>query len=173
MAQAEPKLFRIRRRASTGGMWKFASAALAAVAPGTGAFGYVQYDTVRTLRARLAQATGKANQAGAEEVKLGSQLSTAQDRINSQATKLTAAKQEASLEQHELDEAQQQATAEQLQLAAAKRQVEEEKRELRDARMQLAAESRPDLPVRVFLSTLLVSEQRRSCCRTSRMPSWM
>ena len=73
--------------------------------------------------AQLDEATAKGNQAAAEVVQLRSQLSTARDRINSQATKLTAAAQQVDTEQQVLAS---QATAEQ--------QVQEERRELQDVR---------------------------------------
>jgi hypothetical protein len=150
VTQTEPKLFRIAKSASTTATWKLASAALSVIALGAGAFGYVQYNAVRTLSAQLVEATAEANQAAAEDTQLRSQLSAARDRINSQATKLTTAGQQVDTEQQELAAVQQQATTEQQQLAAAERQVQEEKRELQDARVQLAAESRPDLPVRLL-----------------------
>jgi myosin heavy subunit len=163
MTQTEPKLFRIAKPATTA-TWKLASATLSVIALGAGAFGYVQYNTVRTLSAQLAEAGAQANQAAAEETQLRSQLSAAQERINSQGTKLTSAQQQADTEQQQLAQVQQQTTAEQQQLAAAKqqaaqeqqqltatkRQVQEETRELQDTRAQLAAESRPDLPVRLL-----------------------
>lgn len=150
VTQTEPKLFRIAKSASTTATWKLTSAALSVIALGASAFGYVQYNTVRTLRTQLAEATAEANQASAEDTQLRSQLSAARDRINSQATKLTTAGQQVDTEQQELAAAQQQATAEQQQLAAAERQVQEEKRALQDARVKLVAESRPDLPVRLL-----------------------
>jgi hypothetical protein len=155
VAQPEPKLFPKTKRANAATL-KLASVALSVLALGAGAFGYVQYDAARTLRAQLAAATAEANKAGAELSTLRSQLGAAQDRINSQGTKLTAAEQEASTEQHQLDEAQQKAAAEQQQvgreqqeLTAAKKRVEDEERKLHDAQAQLVAASRPDLPVRL------------------------
>ena len=162
MAQSEPKLFQPAKRANAA-TWKLTSAALSVIALGAGAFGYVQYDTARTLRAQLATTTAEANKVGAEMSALRSQLSSAQDRINSQGTKLTAAQEQESTDQQELDQAKQQASTEQQQLAAAKQQadreqreltatmqqVEEEKRQLHDAQTQLAAAARPDLPVRL------------------------
>jgi small-conductance mechanosensitive channel len=164
VTQTEQKLFRMAKRGSTTVTWKLASAALLVIALCAGAFGYVQYNTVRTLNAQLAEVTAEANQAAAEDTRLRSQLSAVLDRINSQATKLTASAQQVDAEQHELDAVQQQTTAEQQQLvaarqqvtqeqqqlAAAERQVQEEKRKLQDAQAQLAAESRPDLPVRLL-----------------------
>jgi septal ring factor EnvC (AmiA/AmiB activator) len=150
VTQTEPKLFRIARTAGTTWRWKVASAALSLIAVGAGVFGYVQYNTVRTLNARLAEARAEANQAAAEGAELRSQLSAARDRINSQATKLTATTQEVDTEQQQLAATEQQVNQEQHQLAAAERQVADEKRQLQDAHTQLAAQSRPDLPVRVL-----------------------
>ena len=141
MPQSEPKLFPKTKRAN-GATLKLASVALSVIALGAGAFGYVQYDTARTLRAQLAAATAEANKAGAELSTLRSQLGAAQDRINSQGTKLTAAEEQASTEQ-------QQVGREQQELTAAKKLVEDEERKLHDAQTKLAAESRPDLPVRL------------------------
>jgi len=162
--QTQPKLFRIGKRAIATATWKLACAALSVIALGAGAFGYVQYNTLRTLNAQLAAATAEANQAAAEDARLRSQLSAAQDRINSQGTKLTTAAQQVDTEQQQLAAVQQEATVEEQQLAAAKqrvaqeeehlaaaeRQVQDEKHELLGARAQLAAESRPDLPVRLL-----------------------
>lgn len=155
MAQSEPKLFPKAKRANSA-TFKGASVALLVITLAAGAFGYMQYDTARTLRAQLAAATAEANKAGAELSTLRSQLGAAQDRINSQGTKLTAAEEQASTEQQQLDEAQQKAAAEQQQvgreqqeLTAARKLVEDEERKLHDAQAQLAAASRPDLPVRL------------------------
>ena len=163
MTQTQPKLFRTRKSASTT-PWKLVSAALSAIAVGCSAFGYLQYNTGRTLNAQLAQVTAEANQSIAENAQLRSQLNAAQDRINSQGTKLSAAAQQVDTEQQQLTAIQQQAAADQQQLAAAKRQVaeaqqhlaaaerkvQEEKHGLQGTQTQLAAESRPDLPVRLL-----------------------
>jgi hypothetical protein len=163
VTQTQPKLFRTRKSAGTT-TWKLASAALSVIAAGAGAFGYLQYNTARTLSAQLAEVTTEANQSIAENAQLRSQLNAAQDRINSQGTKLSAAAQQVDAEQQQLTAAQQQAAADQQQLAAAKeqvaqaqqhlaaaeRKVQEEKHELQGTQAQLAAESRPELPVRLL-----------------------
>ena len=74
-------------------MWRTATAALAALAVGAAAFGYMQFTKVSGLRAQLTAATEEAREATAEETDLRSQLSTAQQRFNAQAQKLTALRQ--------------------------------------------------------------------------------
>jgi len=150
VAQAEPKLFPVPDRGRSAALWKLASGVLAVITLGAAAFGYQEYDAVRTLRAQLTESTAAARQAASEDDQLRSQLSAAQDRINSQGTKLTAAEQHQEVEEQQLTAAQYQALAEQRQLSAAEQQVQKEKHELQDVREQLAAESRPDLPVRLL-----------------------
>jgi seryl-tRNA synthetase len=124
------------------GSWKLASAALAALAAGAAAFGYLQYRTAATLSDQLAEATAEAQEATDEETRLRSQLSAAQDRVNSQGAKLTAA--------------QQQVDAERQQLTAAQHEVSEDQRELQSATARLKAESREEMPIRMTFHDAIV-----------------
>jgi beta-galactosidase/beta-glucuronidase len=79
--------------AKGGAMSRMVTAALATLAVGAAAFGYVQFTKVSDLRAQLTAATEEAREATTEETDLRSQLSTAQQRFNAQAQKLTALRQ--------------------------------------------------------------------------------
>lgn len=68
--------------------------AVAVLAVGTTAFGYLQYRRADTLAAQLTEAGDEARDAAAEETRLRAQLSAAQDRTNSQAEKLLAAERQ-------------------------------------------------------------------------------
>ena len=83
-------------------IWQVATAAVALVAVGSTTFGYLQYHRADTLAAQLAEAGEEARDASAEETRLRSQLSAAQDRTNSQAEKLLAAERQVSVEQQVL-----------------------------------------------------------------------
>ena len=136
---------------------------LAASAIAAGVFGWVEYDRGTSLAAQLASTAAALDQANTQQTRLHEQLSAAQDRINSQGTKLTAAEQQASAEEHQasaaeqqlhadqeqLDVARRQLAREQQELAVARRQMEDEKRELGNLKSQLAEASRPDLPVQL------------------------
>jgi septal ring factor EnvC (AmiA/AmiB activator) len=115
--------------------WKVATAALAVVAAGAGVFGCLEHAQVDTLTAQLAAANDEAQQATAEETKLRSQLSDAQDRTNSQAQKLVAAEQQASTEQQ--------------QLSATERQLSTERQQLQSSRTPPPAASLEELPIRL------------------------
>jgi hypothetical protein len=74
--------------------WQVATVAVAVLAVGTTAFGYLQYRRADTLAAQLTEAGDEARDAAAEETRLRAQLSAAQDRTNSQAEKLLAAERQ-------------------------------------------------------------------------------
>lgn len=82
--------------------WQVATAAVAVLAVGSSAFGYLQYRRADTLAAQLTEAGDEARDAAAEETRLRSQLSAAQDRTNSQAQKLLAAERQVGVEQQVL-----------------------------------------------------------------------
>jgi hypothetical protein len=86
--------------------WKVATAVLAVIATGAAAFGCLQYRRADGLSAQLGEVSAEAGEAAAEETRLRSQLSAAQDRTNSQAEKLLAAQRQVSAEQQVLTAAQ-------------------------------------------------------------------
>lgn len=86
--------------------WKVATAVLAVIATGAAAFACLQYRRADGLSAQLVEVSAEAGEAAAEETRLRSQLSAAQDRTNSQAEKLLAAQRQVSAEQQVLTAAQ-------------------------------------------------------------------
>lgn len=118
--------------------WKVATAVVAVIATGAAAFGYLQYHRADALSSQLAEAGEEAADATAEETRLRSELSAAQERTNSQAQKLLTAQRQVSAEQQELSAVQKAPTR-----AAVAAQPEP------PARASPPAVAQPELPIRL------------------------